>query len=203
MYQITIKGEVKVKKNSMKELWYREQKDGYGRVVRKIPLKKPIRFYTKQYTVWAKGAMTDMALWKTAQAIHHPENHFPIATPVMVWYVFFMRSSSRVDLSNLVDGVDDMLAGNIGITSKSTKKDAYQILADDSGDIIKVSTQSFFVDPMNPRLDIFITDYSLGNYVKAFNTLYPGMAISTGLEDSPQITIDFDTIFGGASEKAK
>ena len=195
LFQITIKGEVKVKKNSMKEIWYREEKDSYGRVIRKVPLKKPVKFYTKQYREWAKGALSAMAVWKSSQLIQHPEVDFPISTPVMVWYVFFMKSSRRVDLSNLVDGVDDMLAGNIGITSKSTKKDAYQILADDSGDIIKVSHQSYFIDYVNPRLDVFITDYSLKKYSEAFKTIYPGMTISTGLENKPQVSIDFKDMF--------
>lgn len=203
MYQITIPGEVKVKKNSMKELWYRWETSPKTGLRNKIPLKKPIKFYTKQYKKWAKSALTAMANWKTAQQINFPNDKFPICTPIMVWYVFFMKSMSRVDLSNLVDGVDDMLAGNIGVEYKSTKKDAYQILFDDSADIIKVSHQSFFVDYMNPRLDVFITDYDLGKYSQAFKILYPGMAISTGLENTPQISIDFDTMFmgGGKSEQ--
>jgi hypothetical protein len=197
--QITIKGEVMVKKNSMGELWYRWEKPKGGGAPKKIPLSKPVKYYSKQYNKWARSAISELAVWKTAQVIQHPELTFPIKTPVMVWYVFFQKSKRTVDLSNLIAGVDDLLAGNSGLKLKNSTHSSYKILDDDSGEIIKVSHSSYFVDYMNPRLDVFICDYDLKKYTQAFQSLYPGMAISTGLENKEQVSFNFDELFGGDS----
>lgn len=185
--QITLTGNVAVKKNSMRENWY------YMKGNVKIPLNKPVKYYTKTYNKWARNAMNQLVTFKSSQIIQGVE--FPIKTPVMVWYIFFMQSYYKVDLSNLTAGIDDMLAGNNGLKLKDTNHLAYKILEDDSGEHIKVSHQSYFVDHLNPRVDIFICDYNLGKYTEAFKCLYPGMAISTGLEKQKQTTFDFDEMF--------
>lgn len=185
--QITIMGNVAVKKNSMKEKWYTMR----GGV--KIPLPKPIRYYTKTYNEWAKYAMSQLVTWKSGNILQGVE--FPIKGPVSVWYVFFMKSYYKVDLSNLIAGVDDMLAGNIGLKMKNSNHLAYQVLEDDCGEVIKDHHESYFIDHLNPRVDIFINDYDLGRYSEAFKILYPGMAISTGLEKQQQITFNFEEMF--------
>jgi len=185
--QITIYGNVAVKKNSMKEKWY------YMKGNVKMPLPKPIKYYSETYNTWARSAMNQLVTWKSGNILQGVQ--FPINEPVMVWYIFFMKSYYKVDLSNLTAGIDDMLAGNIGLPMKTSNKLAYQVLEDDCGDIIKVSHQSYFVDHLNPRVDIFICDYDLAKYTAAFNFLYPGMAISTGLEKQKQVSFNFEEMF--------
>lgn len=68
-----------------------------------------------------------------------------IAEPVNVQVIFYMRTKRRVDLTNLLEAVDDMLvkAG---------------VLADDNRDIVAGHDGSrVYYDKDNPRIEIDIT----------------------------------------------
>lgn len=68
----------------------------------------------------------------------------PIDEPVNVQYLFYMPSRRRVDLSNLVSALDDVLV-------------KHRILADDNRDVIAAHDGSrVFYDHDAPRVEILI-----------------------------------------------
>lgn len=69
----------------------------------------------------------------------------PISEPVNVKCVFYRDSRRRVDLTNLLEAIDDILV-------------KYKILADDNFEIIRGHDGSrVFVDKDNPRVEIEIS----------------------------------------------
>ena len=69
----------------------------------------------------------------------------PISVPVNVQCIFFRDSARRVDLTNLLEAIDDILV-------------KYRILADDSFTILASHDLSrVYVDRANPRTEIFIS----------------------------------------------
>lgn len=78
--------------------------------------------------------------------------HSPIAEPVNVKCIFYRDSARRVDLTNLLEAIDDILV-------------KYRILEDDNYNIIVSHDGSrVLIDKDNPRTEIeisSITDYNL------------------------------------------
>lgn len=69
----------------------------------------------------------------------------PIAYPVNVRCLFYVPTRRRVDLSNLISAIDDILV-------------KYGILEDDNRDVIAGHDGSrVFYDKKNPRTEIYIT----------------------------------------------
>ena len=69
----------------------------------------------------------------------------PISEPVNIKCVFYRDSRRRVDLTNLLEAIDDILV-------------KYKIIADDNFEIIRGHDGSrVFVDKDNPRVEIEIT----------------------------------------------
>lgn len=87
----------------------------------------------------------------TASYFLRPKPPKPIDYPVTVKCTFYMPTHRRVDTSNLVAAVHDVLV-------------KYQILEDDNRDIIASTdgTRTFY-DKTNPRVEIEITPYE-GEY---------------------------------------
>lgn len=82
----------------------------------------------------------------------HPAKFDPIDFPVNVRVLFYRDSERRVDLTNLLEAIDDILV-------------KYRILKDDNFKIIVSHDGSrVFVDRENPRTEIYIekiSDYNL------------------------------------------
>lgn len=69
----------------------------------------------------------------------------PISEPVNIKCVFYRDSRRRVDLTNLLEAIDDILV-------------KYKVIADDNFEIIRGHDGSrVFVDKDNPRVEIEIT----------------------------------------------
>ena len=78
----------------------------------------------------------------------------PIAVPVNVKCVFYRDSARRVDLTNLLEAIDDILI-------------KYKILEDDNFEIIVAHDGSrVYIDRENPRTEIEITRISTYNQEK-------------------------------------
>lgn len=72
----------------------------------------------------------------------------PISEPVNIKCVFYRDSRKRVDLTNLLEAIDDILV-------------KYKIIADDNFEIIRGHDGSrVFVDKDNPRVEIEISTLS-------------------------------------------
>lgn len=75
-----------------------------------------------------------------------PKPEQPISTPVNVRYLFYMKTKRRVDLTNLMEAMDDILV-------------ARGILADDNATIIAAHDGSrVLYDKALPRVEITITE---------------------------------------------
>lgn len=149
--QITIKGTPIIKKNTSKTSLF--TKDKFGR---RIPRETPVHYYTTVYKDWAKNAIQACMVYKTK----HPEIKFPIDEKMNLKCLFYMPDNRRVDLSALYEGVQDVLSGN----EKWANIDAnlYQIIFDDSVRYIGSHDGSrVLMDMINPRIEIFITNYKM------------------------------------------
>lgn len=146
---IVIAGTPIIKKNTSKTSMY--MKDKFGR---KIPRDNPVHYYTTEYKDWARNAIQTCMVYKTK----HREIQFPITEKMNLKCLFYMPNNRMVDLSNLFAGVHDVLAGN----EKWANVDPslYQIIYDDSSRYIgSVDGSRVLLDMVNPRVEIFITNY--------------------------------------------
>lgn len=147
--RITISGQCMIKKNTSKTSMF--MKDKFGR---KIPRDNPVHYYTTEYKDWARNAIQTCMIYKTK----HPEIVFPITNEVNVKCIFYMQNNKLVDLTNLFAGVHDVLTGNEKWAN--VPANLYQILFDDNTRYIKsVDGSRVFLDLINPRVEIFITNY--------------------------------------------
>lgn len=72
----------------------------------------------------------------------------PIKEPVTVRCIFYRSTARRVDLTNLLEAIDDILV-------------KYGVLADDNFNIIASHDGSrVFVDPARPRTEIYIEKFA-------------------------------------------
>lgn len=86
-------------------------------------------------------------------ALWYIPKRFKIDYPVNVQCIFYMKTRRKVDLTNLLEAVDDIMvkAG---------------LLADDNFTIIQSHDGSrVFVDPKNPRTEVCITKSEFGNTI--------------------------------------
>lgn len=148
---ITINGCPIVKKGTSKTSLF--TKDKFNR---KIPRDTPVHYYTQVYKDWAKNAIQTLMVFKTK----HREIQFPIADKINLKCLFYMPDNRRVDLSALYEGVQDCLAGNEKWAN--IDPNLFQIIFDDSVRYIGSHDGSrVLMDMINPRIEIFITDYKM------------------------------------------
>ena len=121
--KIIIPNQCIVKKNTIQYSMFYKDKQG-----RRIPRPYPIAYYTKNYINWAKDAIIACGNAK----IQHPEIKFPIDEPINLSCHFIFDNQKNVDMSNLLEGVCDVLAGNAGVCKDTIPQSYYQILEDDS-----------------------------------------------------------------------
>ncbi len=151
LIKIVIPGNAITKKNSKKTSMFTKTKGG-----RIIPLKRPITYYSKQYNEWSKAAVQACAIARN----NHHEITFPITARIILRCLFFFDKNIRVDLSNLYEGVQDVITGSC--SSVNVPKVLYQILEDDSVRFILGHDGSrFLLDQMNPRTEVYLIPFKL------------------------------------------
>jgi len=150
--KIVIPGDPIVKKNSAKLSIY-TKKNG-----RLIPRKTPIHYYSKAYKEWARIAIQTCAVLKTK----YPDGTFPITEQMNMKCLFVMAKNKIVDLSNLYEGIQDILAGNAGVYRNSIPSSIYKIIMDDNVRYIGSHDGSrVIVDYVNPRLEVILETYCI------------------------------------------
>lgn len=124
--KIVIPGQPIVKKNTQIPV-----RLGSGRMIR-VP--------TKAYKQWHKGAA--IALEITNKSMKPLQ---PISEPINLCCRFFMQTRRKTDLSNLYEGIQDVLV------SEGWLED------DHSGIVCSHDGSGVFYDKMNPRIEVTIT----------------------------------------------
>lgn len=149
--QITIPSCPIVKKNNEHISYWKTDK--YGR---KTPREFPIKYPTPAYKEWSKQAIKACADYKNT----HTEIDFPLQGQYNLKCIFYMDRNTVVDLSNLYEGTQDVLAGSVGIWEKTVPKHLYQIIEDDSVRFIGSHDGSRVVlDYVKPRTEITLTEF--------------------------------------------
>ena len=169
---IILKGECPIKKNAMKKLWFRTDKNG-----NKIPLKFPIMYYPKPYEDWVKENIGLLATFKSK----HTDIKFPLSGSYFISFWWFRKRVARVDFDNLSQAPMDLLAGDGGnfldrkVKGQTVKyiHSQYQILADDNLSIVTcMPTSHLFYDPINPRTEIFIVPFDMRKFSLIHNYIF-------------------------------
>lgn len=119
--KFTIKGEPRVKKNSQQIIY----KNG-----------RPLIIQNKRYLDFE-----EQCLWQIGKAYRQQ-----IDFPVNVQYVFYRGSKRKVDLTNLMEAMDDILV-------------KANVLTDDNRDVIAKHDGSIVLyDKENPRIEVTIEE---------------------------------------------
>jgi len=172
---ITLQGNCPIKKNAAGKLWFRTD----PKTKAKIPLKFPIIYYQDNYTKWAKEAVQHLIAWKQKCPVR-----FPLSGSYFVSFWIWRdtknvleESKGKIDLSNLIEAPQDVLAGSAGsfLDTKGHKFDhsLYQIFSDDNVNIItSLGTSKTFYTPVNPHTDIFISPFSLDKFAKVHKYIH-------------------------------
>lgn len=215
-FKIVIPGNCIVKKNTVGQLWYRTVYNKSTGLQQKIPLSQPITYYQEAYQKWAKSAIQFLGVFKNNLNLNNgklPDGtplQLPIAEPVVLTCVFFLDRMTKVDISNLIEAPQDVLAGNAGNFMDSVRTvsgvkhkvpynhDTYRILADDNKDIVKnLGGSTILYDPRYPRTEIFITSFDFANWKKTMDILHPGLKLNTSDEEAPQLNLDLGGLYDG------
>lgn len=152
---LVIPGNPIVKKSQAKHGIYRKDKKT-GRIMQ---LSSPITYYTSAYKEWAKVAITKCYNLKCKL---DEKYNLPIISRVNLKCLFFLDRNYRVDLSALYEGVQDLLIGHVGLFYDKMPGHLYQILYDDSSDYVAGHDGSrVFLDPTNPRTEVYIQPYRI------------------------------------------
>lgn len=150
--KIIIPGMAIVKKNSVRHSFFYKDKSG-----RAIPRTAPVTYYSPAYKEWAKVAIQHCINWKS----RNTSIQFPIQAQVNLAVKFFVNTNAKVDLTNLMEGIQDVLAGNAGVYKDTVPKEYYQILEDDSVRFVgSIDGSRVIYNPSEPpRTEVTITDF--------------------------------------------
>ncbi|TXH08894.1 MAG: RusA family crossover junction endodeoxyribonuclease [Spirochaetes bacterium] len=119
VFECVIPGQPVVKKNNQKVVW----RNG-----------KPMKINTPAFRLWHANAIKELHLWSRPSV--------PIDYPVIMQVEFYMRSRRRVDISNLYEGIQDVLS-------------EMNVIMDDSCIVIIGHDGSrVYFDPDNPRMRV-------------------------------------------------
>jgi hypothetical protein len=147
----TVKGEPVVKKNTKRIVANHKDR----RTGQMIPNKKIAIYYTDAWSNWDKEAVLTLSNLITK----HPEIEFPLTGKYNLQCLFYYTSEIVVDLSNLYEGIQDVMAGK---SETNVPKRLFQIIFDDSHRFIGSHNGSgVFLDPLNPRSEFILTDYKM------------------------------------------
>jgi len=154
-YIITMPNNCIVKKNTARHSSF--YKDKLGNLIAR---KFPITYYTSAYKEWAKTAI--IACYNYRQV--HPEIIFPLQGCYNLSCKFIFDKNIKVDITNLLEGVQDVLTGNAGILENTIPKELYQILADDSvKNIGSLDNCRFVYLPADePKTIVTLTEFDYG-----------------------------------------
>jgi Holliday junction resolvase RusA-like endonuclease len=151
-------GEVRVKKNSMTVSYVYRNKLGHLKIrMDQNGRFTPVTYYSKAYTEWAREAIQSAIIFKSK----HPEIQFPLDGQYNLKCLFYSAENKRVDLSNLMEGVQDCLTGNAGVFKDSIPGNLYQTLLDDSVRFIgSIDGSRYVYSPTDiPRTEIILTEF--------------------------------------------
>lgn len=209
-FKIVIPGECPVKKNTTGTLWFRWINT--GGLKKKIPLDTPIHYYSEPYQKWAREAVQHFAVYKNNLEINKDElmKSIPIKEPIFLSCIFFRKRSGIIDLSNLIEAPQDVLAGNAGNFLDHKRKidgkpvtvkynhELYQILSDDNKDIVKCLAGSIILyDPGEPRTEIFISSFDLEKWGQIMRLIHPNLSVGWSSADAPKLQFDVNETFPG------
>lgn len=154
IYNITFPGCAIVKKNSATTSYmYKDKKSGQVKVRQSnTGAFAPIHYYSKAYKEWAKNAVQACIVYKSK----HPEIKFPLNKQYNLKMLFYYNVNRKVDLSALIEGVADVLAGNEKWLNLSYD---WSIIEDDSTRFIQSYDGSrVILEYVNPRTEIFLEE---------------------------------------------
>ncbi len=196
-FKLTIPGQPIVKKNTAILSFFYWKKTGGLKV--KVPRDKPILIYSKPYASWARSAVEKTAIFKSNESLKPNGLPLPIAEPLVITFLFFVKTHHKVDLTALIEGPQDVLSGNAGSNCfpKSFNHDSYKLIADDNKDIVKnLGGSTVMFDPLRPRTEIYVTSFDLAKWGQTMVLLHPGLPIIRPDDSVPQIKFDFSELFG-------
>lgn len=175
MLKIILKGECPIKKNGMGQLWFR--KDKYGN---KVPMERPIHYYTEKYTKWAKSCADQLIIYKHKLIKSGNVNilsQLPLTGTYAITFLMFMETHRRTDLSNLYEAPQDLLTGNIGVKLKAgITPEMYKLFADDNYKIMcNHGASACFYDPANPRIEIYISKFDYSKVGEMLKLMHPNL----------------------------
>jgi len=150
--QFTIIGEPIVKKNSARHSMFYKNRNGM-----KVPREQPITYYNDAYKEWAKDAVIACTNLRTKL---HTEYNFPLEGKYNLKCLFYIGKDKKVDLSNIIEGIQDVMAGNPGIDV--VPQSYYQIIRDDSTRYIGSldGSRVIYLPGETPRIEITLSDFS-------------------------------------------
>lgn len=202
-FKITLPGTPIVKKNTATLSFFYWKTKGDLKV--KVPRDKPVMIYTDAYKKWSRASVQKLAIFVNNNSMK-PTNErlpLPLAEPLVLTCIFFVDDYRLRDLSALIEGPQDMLAGQAGSTCfpKSFNHKGYKIIADDNKDIIKnLGGSTVMFDPKRPRTEIYLTSFDLGKWGQCMNLLHPGLPIIQPDDSVPELKLTFKDAFGGQDE---
>ena len=149
--KITIPGNPIVKKNTMKSSTHYKNKKG-----QMVARPYALHYYSSAYKEWALKAVVVCQKFKEVNS--HLE--YPLTNKWNMKCHFFFNKMPFVDMSNLYEAPQDILAGSCGI--KNITAEIYQIIEDDNVRFIGSHDGSrVLLDYMHPRVEITLTPFIL------------------------------------------
>lgn len=156
--KLVFPGNCIVKKNSAKSVGFRKDKNGNFNIIKTkngVPIN--LHYYSDAYKKWATEAIKVCHLFKFK---YRDIMSFPITDRMNLQCLFYFDRNTQCDLSNLYEGVQDVLAGNAGVSVKGIDENSYKIIQDDSVRFIGSHDGSrFLLDYTNPRTEVIIKPF--------------------------------------------
>lgn len=138
IFHCKIIGPPYVKKNSQRTIWHKY-------------LKRIIVVYSANYSRWKNDSMKQLCVGyhRVGEYKKHPEKRrTPFEMPMILKCHFYMGDNRKRDLSNLYEGVQDLL-----VEAEIIKDDNYKIIIGHDGSRV-------FVDKENPRIELWLQEES-------------------------------------------
>lgn len=158
--KLVFPGNCIVKKNSAKSVGFRKDKEGKFNIIKSkngVPIN--LHYYSDAYKAWAKEAVKACHSFKY---MNRDVIKFPIADRLNLKCIFWFDRNTQCDMSNLYEGVQDVLAGNSGISLRGISDESYRIIEDDSVRFIGSHDGSrFLLDYTNPRTEVYLQPFKL------------------------------------------
>lgn len=138
LFHVVIFGHPYIKKNSQRTIWHKY-------------LKKTIVVYSANYSRWKNDSMKQLCVGyhRVGEYKKHPEKRrSPFEMPMILKCHFYIQQNRRTDLSNLLEGVQDLL-----VEAEIIKDDNFNIIIGHDGSRV-------FIDKENPRIELWLQEAS-------------------------------------------